>query len=88
MLSPKLETLNSNQTQMCKMQNSKSYDVRKQQSLQRFSVQSLRSRNNLLSFRFWIYLGFRVWCLEFKQLRISIFGFRIYFKAIEIIRRI
>jgi len=40
MLNPKLETLNSKQTQISKAQNSKPY--------------------NLLNFRFWIYLGFRV----------------------------
>jgi hypothetical protein len=40
MLNPKLEILNSKQTQMSKPQKSKPYD--------------------LLTFEFWVYLGFRV----------------------------
>jgi len=33
----------------------------------KYSIQLLRNQNYLLSFVFWVYLGFRVWGLEFIQ---------------------
>jgi hypothetical protein len=72
MLNSKLKTLNSKQTQMSKTQNSKPC------GFENTWFGLLRSQYSLLSFIFWICFGFRVWGLEFKQLRISIFEFRIW----------
>jgi hypothetical protein len=63
--------LNSKQTQMalptCRQAKHKTQN----------SISLLGKQTYLLSFIFWICLGFRVYCLEFKQLLIPIFGFRI-----------
>jgi uncharacterized membrane protein (DUF106 family) len=48
---PKLKTLNSKQTQMLKTQNLMA---------KKYSAHLLKSRNWILSFVFWICLGFRV----------------------------
>jgi hypothetical protein len=72
MSNPKLETLNSKQTQISKVSNSKLYELEDK------FFQLMKSQNYLLSFIFWICLGFRALCLEFEQFRISIFEFRIF----------